>query len=88
MFIELQGTWLHGLHPYNCNLIEDINKLNKWKSKNTKFYDIAIKVWTISDPKKRETAKKNNLNYIELFNKEDIQLFLINLQNIKNEKFE
>ena len=86
MFIELQGTWLHGLHPYNCNLIEDINKLNKWKSKNTKFYDIAIKVWTISDPKKRETAKKNNLNYVELFNKEDIQLFLINLQNIKNEK--
>lgn len=26
------------------------------------------------------------LYYIELFNKEDIQLFLINLQNIKNEK--
>ena len=87
MFIELQGTWLHGLHPYNCNLIEDIEKLNKWKSKNTKFYDIGIKVWTISDPKKRETAKKNNLNYVELFNKEDINLFLINLQNIKNEKF-
>ena len=36
--------------------------------------------------KKRETAKKNNLNYVELFNKEDINLFLINLQNIKDEK--
>ena len=34
-----------------------------------------------------ETAKKNNLNYVELFNNEDINLFLINLQNIKNEKF-
>ena len=87
MFIELQGTWLHGLHPYNCNSIEDIDKLNKWKSKNKKFYNIAIKVWTILDPKKRETAKKNNLNYVELFNKEDINLFLINLQNIKDEKF-
>ena len=86
MFIELQGTWLHGLHPYNCNSIEDIDKLNKWKSKNKKFYNIAIKVWTISDPKKREIAKKNNLNYVELFNKEDINLFLINLQNMKDEK--
>ena len=63
--------------------------LNKWKSRlldNHGFYLTAIKVWTISDPKKRETAKKNNLNYVELFNKEDINLFLINLQNIKDEK--
>ena len=90
MFIELQGSWTHGKHPYNEKSNQDQLILNKWKSRlldNHGFYLTAIKVWTISDPKKRETAKKNNLNYVELFNKEDINLFLINLQNIKNEKF-
>ena len=90
MFIELQGSWTHGKHPYNGKSNQDQLILNKWKSRlldNHGFYLTAIKVWTISDPKKRETAKKNNLNYVELFNKEDINLFLINLQNIKNEKF-
>ena len=89
MFIELQGSWTHGKHPYNEKSNQDQLILNKWKSRlldNHGFYLTAIKVWTISDPKKRETAKKNNLNYVELFNKEDINLFLINLQNIKNEK--
>ena len=87
MFIELQGTWMHGGHPFLYSSKEDQELLEKWKLKETKFYNSAIKVWTISDPKKRETAKKNNLNYVELFNNEDINLFLINLQNIKNEKF-
>ena len=89
MFIELQGSWTHGKHPYNEKSNQDQLILNKWKSRlldNHGFYLTAIKVWTISDPKKRETARKNNLNYVELFNKEDINLFLINLQNIKNEK--
>ena len=88
-FIELQGSWTHGKHPYDEKSKQDQLILNKWKSRlldNHGFYLTAIKVWTISDPKKRETAKKNNLNYIELFNKKDINLFLINLQNIKNEK--
>ena len=42
--------------------------------KNTKKYQQAINVWTISDPLKRETAKKNNLNYLEIFscNENDI----------------
>ena len=89
MFIELQGSWTHGKHPYNEKSNQDQLILNKWKSRlldNYGFYLTAIKVWTISDPKKRETARKNNLNYVELFNKEDINLFLINLQNIKDEK--
>lgn len=90
MFIELQGSWTHGKHPYDPNSTKDKSILEKWKLRlldNHGFYLTAIKVWTISDPKKREIAKKNNLNYVELFNKEDINLFLINLQNIKDEKF-
>ena len=87
MFIEFQGSWTHGKHPFDYNSEEDQEILKKWKIKNTKYYNNAIQTWIDRDQKKRETAKKNNLNYIELFNKEDIQLFLINLQNIKDEKF-
>lgn len=73
-FIELQGHWTHGGHPYDFNSIEDQNKVKEWKSKHTKYYDNAIRCWTISDVKKRETAKKNKINYIEIFsiNKDEI----------------
>ena len=87
MFIEFQGSWTHGKHPFDYNSEEDQKILKKWKIKNTKYYNNAIQTWIDRDQKKRETAKKNNLNYVELFNKEDINLFLINLQNIKDENF-
>ena len=70
-FIELQGMWTHGPHPYNPNSIKDQVKLQRWQSKannGSRFYKNAIKVWTISDPNKRKTAKENKLNYIEVFN--------------------
>ena len=66
-YIEYQGIWAHGNEPYigtdKQNLI-----IQKWKDKNTTFYKNAIHIWTISDPLKRNTAKKNNLNWIEFFN--------------------
>lgn len=66
-FIELQGHWTHGEHPYNPDSIEDQEKVKEWKSKHTKYYDNAIRTWTVSDVKKREIAKKNKLRYIEIF---------------------
>ena len=69
-FIELQGMWTHGPHPYNPNSIKDQVKLQRWQSKannGSRFYKNAIKVWTISDPNKRKIAKENHLNYIEVF---------------------
>ena len=90
MFVELNGFCTHGKHPFNPNSKEDQIILNEWKQKYNNgehpLYLNMINVWTISDTKKRETAKKNNLNYVELFTKEDIQLFLINLQKIKDEE--
>lgn len=68
LYIEYQGTWLHGKEPYNENNEEHIKILEKWKLKNTNFYNTAIKIWTIKDPLKRQTAKDNNLNWIEFFN--------------------
>ena len=84
MFIELQGSWTHGGHPFSNDSKEDQLILEKWKLKDTKYYDNAITTWTIRDVNKRKTAKKNNLNYVELFNKEDIQLFLTKLKEFKN----
>lgn len=39
----------------------------KCKNKHTEYYDNAIRVWTVTDPLKRETAKKNGLNWVEVF---------------------
>ena len=69
LYIEIQGTWMHGKHPYNKNNENDALLLQKWKfeSINKPQYKEAIKVWTYRDPLKRKTAKENNLNWIEVF---------------------
>lgn len=68
LYIEFQGTWTHGLKSFEGTK-EDIEKLEKWKekSKYSKYYKIAINVWTVRDPLKRQIAKNNNLNWIEFF---------------------
>ena len=65
LYIEIQGSWTHGGHPYNKE--KDKEKLEYWKSKQTKFYNNAIETWTIRDVKKREAAQLNKLNYLEIF---------------------
>lgn len=77
-FIEIQGTWLHGYHPYNPNSKEDIEQLKflKEKAKEHTYYQCAIQVWTIGDVKKRNLAKENKLNYVELWNENDIKEWL------------
>lgn len=67
LYIEYQGTWTHGGKPYT-NTNEDNIILEKWKAKNTDYYNNAIYVWSIHDCNKRKTAKKNQLNWIEFFN--------------------
>ena len=66
LYVEIQGTWTHGPHPFT-NSEEDMLLLEKWKSRGTDFYKSAIETWTVRDVKKRETAKQNNLNYLEIF---------------------
>lgn len=67
LFIEYNGYWTHGGHPFDENNPDDINKLNKWKSKDNKIYKAAIKTWTIKDPLKIKTFNENKLNYIILW---------------------
>ena len=80
LFIEYQGMWTHGPHPFDKNNIEDIKLVNKWKAsadennfkgRSKNFYNLAIHNWTVLDVKKREVAKQNNLKYLEFFNMKD-----------------
>ena len=66
LYVEIQGSWTHGRNPFTGSE-EDLKLLEKWKSKNTKYYDNAIQTWTIRDVLKREIAKQNNLNFLEIF---------------------
>ena len=74
LFVEINGYWTHTDHWFNDIDQNDINKLNEWieKSKIHSMYETAIRVWTNSDVEKRECAKKNKLNYVVLWSKEDI----------------
>ena len=69
LYIEIQGTWTHGFHPFDYNDVDDIRKLNNWKEKSikSKYYKTAIDVWTKTDVLKRTIANKNNINYLEVF---------------------
>ena len=62
--------WTHGLHPYNENDNDDIEKLNSWKekSKTSDFYKNAIYTWTDLDIRKQKIAKENKLNYKVFYN--------------------
>ncbi len=67
VYVELNAHWTHGGHAFDKNDKNDIEKAKFWKSKDSKFYDIAFMVWTAKDVEKRNLAKEKKLNYIELF---------------------
>lgn len=68
LYIELQGHWTHGPHPFNENDENDLKLLNTWIEKsNDNYYKHAIYTWTVRDIEKRNIAKQNNLNYLEIF---------------------
>lgn len=85
LFIEYQGSWTHGDHPFNPNNKQDLKTLSILKEKSNKnlikngstgYYDNAIYVWTELDPKKRKFAKQHNLNWIEFFSENEITKWL------------
>ena len=74
LFIELNDHWTHGGHPFDNTNAEDLLLLKKWqeRAEESKFFKNAIYVWTDLDVKKQKCAKENNLNYIVIYRKEDI----------------
>ena len=76
LYIEYNGTWTHGGHIFNEYDKNDIQKLNNWKSKNTKYYNNAIYTWTDLDIRKQKYVKQNNLNYFIIWNENDLNKLL------------
>lgn len=85
LYIELNITWTHGFRPYieNDPLCEI--QLQKWKEKSvsSNYYKDAINTWTIRDTQKRIVARNNNLNYLEIFDKNSDNILSIIADKIK-----
>jgi len=69
LFIEVQGSWTHGKHPFDKENKEDIKEVISLKehAKTSKYYANALEVWTNADVMKRNKAKEEDLNYFEYF---------------------
>ena len=77
-FIELQGYYTHNTHPYNPNSILDQILVERYKERYGPKCQ-AITIWTLKDPEKRDCAKRNNLNFKEIWNLEEGKKFIDNL---------
>jgi len=73
LFIELNLHWTHGGRPFNENDQACLDILDEWceKAQTSKYIENAINTWTKRDVEKRNTAKLNNLNYVEFFSFEE-----------------
>lgn len=80
LYIECNYHWTHGGHIYDENNEDDIKLLNKWREKNTKYYDKAINTWTILDIKKYKTFNENKLNYKLFYNINELKNWLNNYE--------
>lgn len=76
LYIECHFFWTHGGHFFDKNNPEDLAKVEKWKSKHTKFYDRAIYNWTVRDLEKLKYAYKNNLNYLVCWSEEEFNYYI------------
>ena len=90
LYIEIQGHWTHNDHPFDINNLNDQLIMDIWRTKSLsdKYYKNALNTWTIKDVEKRNTAIQNNLNYLEIFGKTDlnkcIDIFENYIKNMEN----
>lgn len=73
-YIEYNGFFTHGGHPFDKNNQDDIEraKVLLEKGKEHPLYNSAYEIWTRSDPLKVETARKNKIKLLVFYNMEDI----------------
>ena len=77
-FIELQGYYTHNTHPYNPNSISDQVLVERYKERYGPKCQ-AITIWTLKDPEKRDCAKRNHLNFKEVWSLEEGKKFIDSL---------
>lgn len=77
LFIEIQAMWTHGKRPFDPDDPECMSVLEEWqdKAKTSQFYINAIEIWTDSDVRKREAAKANSINYLEIFSNDPDEVY-------------
>lgn len=71
LFIEYNGHWTHGGHPFDPS--KDFKTLELWKKKDSKYFNNAIYTWTDLDVRKLNCAIKNDLNYKVFYNEKDFK---------------
>ena len=77
-FIELQGYYTHNTHPYNPNSISDQVLVERYKERYGPKCQ-AITIWTLKDQEKRDCAKRNHLNFKEVWSLEEGKKFIDSL---------
>lgn len=80
-FIELQGYYTHGKHPFDPNSNKDLQLIEYYKKKYGEDCQ-AITIWTIKDVEKRDCAKEHNLNFKEVWSLEDGKNFVNELYDV------
>ena len=80
-FIELQGYYTHGNHPFDPNSNEDLQLIEYYKKKYGEDCQ-PITIWSIKDVEKRNCAKSNHLNFKEVWSLEDGKNFVNDLYSV------
>lgn len=80
-FIELQGYYTHGNHPFDPNSNEDLQLIEYYKKKYGEDCQ-PITIWSIKDVEKRNCAKRNHLNFKEVWSLEDGKNFVNDLYSV------
>jgi len=84
LFLELNGTWTHGKHPYSSTSKDDLHIVECWKKKVEEghaYYNNAIKTWTIYDVNKRKRAEEEKLNFKEVWSLQEGKDFIDTLHS-------
>lgn len=90
IYIELNIYWSHNDHFYDSSNSKDIEILEYWKSKvdnGHKQYKNAINVWTNKDLLKRDIAYKNNLNYVVLWSRKELESYINYMKELLNNSY-
>lgn len=93
LYIECQFSMFHNMKPF-LGTKEHLEEVKKFQEKSRRIkenskvkktrYDALIETWTLRDPKKRECAKKNNLNFKEFWNLNEVKIFAKEKTSHKN----
>lgn len=84
LYIELNITWTHNFHYYDDTNNSDNDKLTEMINKNNDYYNMTIYTWTIRDIEKRDCAISNKLNYAVVWNIEQIDKLVFDINNNKS----